>query len=240
MYSFVISEVGPPGAGKTTALQEFCKGENVCLISEEKRNPTDEEKKAWGFDEPISTSWYPNFGTIVVRFNYVKQKFRIDQGIGTVGEGDYLINMVDTCGQKAYFHYSDDQLQHTQGILFFFDATRDPEEYKMEIINIFNEVKQLYQGQLFPPVVFVANKQDLVLQRRIYGGGYGRELLYQRILGSRDPFFNKVPFVGASALEGWGLDKAMDLLMREIVKRVNSILYKTLVPKEEGKWAGIY
>jgi len=89
----MISEVGLAGAGKTTALVQLC-GKNAFLVSEQKREPTEDEKKAWHSDEPVSTSWYPNFGSIILRFNTECHKFEIDQEAGQVGEGEYLINII--------------------------------------------------------------------------------------------------------------------------------------------------
>lgn len=227
MYSWKITLGGPSGAGKTTTLV-LCCGKNAYLLAEEKRMPNSKEIEAWGSDKPVSTSWYPNYGGVIIGFDVFSQQFKMYPNKGKPEEGDYLINIVDTCGQQPFYKHSEKDLADTHGILFVFDASRDPDEYKLEIQNVFNDLQSLYQGRQLPPIVFMANKQDLVKKWRIAQGGHGRELFYQRILGSHDPFYNNVPFVGSSALEGWGVAKAIDYLMKEIIKRINPKFYQDI------------
>jgi signal recognition particle receptor subunit beta len=245
------------GVGKTTILQVLDPDAN--LLHEQKRSLTAEEMRDWkldmdeGFKPFITTSTFPNFGNFIVYLDQKTGKYTIDQEkSGYPVQGSVVTMVFDTPGQKIFFPYREAGASGAWGILFVIDASRDLETHKMEVLNGYVELHEFFKegnrygpvskkNPMLPPTVILANKQDIVQKWKIEQGGKGREVFYQTILGSFDKFFKTVPFVGTCAVttfdertqkpvKPWGVENAVDLLFKEIVKRQKAVRPKDYIP----------
>ena len=106
-----------------------------------------------------------------------------------------------------------------QGILFFIDSALLQLHLDFtniqKIINAFEELKSFLGDELTKiPATFICNKQDLIQSD---GGKAG---FIKRTIAFYDSTFEKYPFVNASALEGWGAQEALRILLLELAKRL--------------------
>ncbi|MHA1799573.1 MAG: GTPase domain-containing protein, partial [Candidatus Helarchaeota archaeon] len=123
----------------------------------------------------------------------------------------------DTCGQEIFYQITKATSEGSQGLLFIVDSTLELKSHSKEIVDVFTQVESHFGGDM-PPTVIVCNKQDLVQKFRIEEGGFGKEVFMKTIMRSYEQKFAKIPFIDACAKDGWGVDKAVELLVEEICK----------------------
>ncbi len=210
---------GLSGAGKTTSLKLLVK--NAHLLGEQKRMPTKEEQEAWNLamGEMVPTSMYTNFGILVVTPNFKTMNFILhDDPDYSPGSNDIIVNLFDTCGQEIFYPLRQATATGVQGILFFIDSALLQLHLDFaniqKIINAFEELKTFLGKELENiPIIFICNKQDLIKTEK------GKAGFIKKTIAFYDSTFEKYPFVNASALEGWGSQEALKMLLVEISKR---------------------
>lgn len=218
-FTIKISLIGLSGSGKTTTLRSLAK-ERAYLMCEQKRPPSEEEMKAWrvAADVEVPTSAVPNFGNLILRPNFEKGTFKLlDYFPDEMEKNDCIIYLYDTCGQEIFYQITKATSEGSQGLLFLVDSTLDLKIHSKEIVDVFETVESHFRGNM-PPTVIVCNKQDLVSKFRIEYGGFGKEVFMRSIMRSYESKFQKIPFIDACAKDGWGVDKALELLVEEICK----------------------
>lgn len=213
--------IGLGGAGKTTALGKLDR--SAYFLGEGERDPTDAEKAAWDhIPKKVSTSRIPNFGQVVFRrsdggVTHIPQ----DQFDGKLQTEDILVHVFDMCGQREFFPFIEEYSIGTDGLLFIVDGSRDLSIHCEEIHTAYLTVKAYFEkrGDPFPPTVFVANKMDIIQRRKIAQGAFKKHIFLRTILNSYQPedVFNRMGFVPASALEGWGIVEALEMLLQYIL-----------------------
>lgn len=218
--------LGLTGSGKTTTLKVIT--DKVFLASEMNRLPTKDESIAWGIpeDEPISTSIGNNYGSV----NVNDKNGSIEMLDSANTKPDYVIMLYDTIG---YAHddkiirigdelYRHDALNGAEGVLFIVDSALDLQDttHPRRILRAFRDVQEYYErnGQVPPLLVFICNKQDIVQKRMLEKGSEGRKIFFETIMRSYDDIFNFIPFINASAKDGWGVRDAFELLIKGIIE----------------------
>ncbi|HUY01009.1 MAG TPA: ADP-ribosylation factor-like protein [Candidatus Deferrimicrobium sp.] len=222
-YSIKIMLSGLSGAGKTTTLKILVK--NAHLLGEQKRAPTKFEQEAWHLatEELVSTSMYTNFGILIVTPNYETQEFIFHHEPNyNPQENDVILNLFDTCGQEIFYPLRQATAIGVQGILFFIDAAllqlRLDFSNVQKIINGFEELRVFLGDELEKiPMVFLCNKQDLIKT------DHGKAGFIKKTIAFYDSMFEKYPFMNASAVEGWGAQDALKVLLMDIAKRLGWI-----------------
>ena len=217
-YSIKIMFSGLSGAGKTTTLKLLVK--NAHLLGEQKRTPTKEEQEAWHIatDQLVSTSMYTNFGILVTSPNFETQEFVFhDEPNYSPREHDIILNLFDTCGQEIFYPLRQATAIGVQGVLFFIDAALL--QLKLDfsnvqrLINGFEELRSFLGAELNKvPMVFICNKQDLIKDEK------GKAGFIKKTVAFYDETFEKYPFINASALQGWGVQEGLKLLLMQIAK----------------------
>lgn len=210
---------GLSGAGKTTTLKVLVK--NCHLLGEQQRMPTKEEQEAWHLatGEMIPTSMYTNFGILIVSPNYETKEMSFHQEADyTPKENDIIVNLFDTCGQQIFYPLRQATAIGVQGILFFIDSALLQLHLDFsniqKIINAFEELKTFIGRELEKiPQVFICNKQDLIRTDK------GKAGFVKKTIAFYDSTFEKYPFVNASALEGWGAQEALRILLLDIARK---------------------
>lgn len=218
-YSIKIMMSGLSGAGKTTTLKLLIP--NAHLLGEQKRIPTKEEQDAWRLatDQMISTSMYTNFGILIATPDYQVDNFNFHKEPNySPKDQDIIINLFDTCGQQIFYPLRQATAIGVQGILFFIDAALLQLHLDFsnvqKIINAFEELRSFLGPELeSTPLVFICNKQDLINTER------GKAGFIKRSIAFYDSAFEKYPFVNASAVEGWGAEEGIKLLLKAIATR---------------------
>ena len=211
---------GLSGAGKTTSLKILVK--NCHLLGEQQRAPTKQEQEAWNLamDQMVPTSMYTNFGILIATPNYKTEEIIFHQEADyNPKENDIIINLFDTCGQQIFYPLRQATAIGVQGILFFIDSALLQLHLDFtniqKIINAYDELKSFLGRELDQiPKVFICNKQDLIQTDR------GKAGFIKKTIAFYDSAFEKYPFVNASALEGWGSQEALKILLLELAKNL--------------------
>jgi len=219
-YSIKIMLSGLSGAGKTTTLKLLVK--NCHLLGEQQRMPTKVEQEAWNLamDQMIPTSMYTNFGILIATPNYQKGEMLFHQEADySPRDNDIIINLFDTCGQQIFYPLRQATAIGVQGILFFIDSAllQLHLDYSnvQKIITAFEELKTFLGAELPNiPGVLICNKQDLIQTDR------GKAGFIKKSIAFYDSTFEKYPFVNASALEGWGAQEALRILLLELAEKL--------------------
>ncbi|MFW9872843.1 MAG: hypothetical protein ACFFG0_07055 [Candidatus Thorarchaeota archaeon] len=198
----------------------------------------------------VRTSTYPNFGQVIVTYNSSEDKFFINREKRDVSDNSFIVTIVDGCGQQCFYPYREGGAAGAYGILFIFDASRVESyteketgkfvyPYVYEIMSAFNELYHFYKkgnvygpvtrlNPMLPPVVILANKQDIVSDR-LKDTKMGRVEFWNALLRSYDPkFFGKYqyPMVECCAIpmpKPYGLEEAIGILFYEIYKRLEIV-----------------
>ncbi len=218
-YSIKVMLSGLSGAGKTTTLKLLVK--NCHLLGEQQRMPTKEEQEAWklALGKMVPTSMYTNFGILIITPDYKIDEFSFHHETNyTPTENDIIVNLFDTCGQQIFYPLRQATAIGVQGILFFIDSALLQLHLDFsniqKIINAFEELKTFLGRELEKiPKVFICNKQDLIQTDK------GKAGFIKKTIAFYDSSFEKYPFVNASALEGWGAELALKILLLDIAKR---------------------
>lgn len=210
---------GLSGAGKTTTLKLLVK--NCHLLGEQQRMPTKEEQDAWKLatDQMISTSMYTNFGIMIITPDYSAEQIVFHEPDYTPRHNDIIVNLFDTCGQEIFYPLRQATAIGVQGILFFIDSALLQLHLDFsniqKIITGFEELKTFLGSELLNiPAVFICNKQDLIKTDR------GKAGFIKKTISFYDNIFEKYPFVNASALEGWGAQEALRILLMDLAKKL--------------------
>ncbi len=210
---------GLSGAGKTTSLKLLVK--TAHLLGEQKRMPTKEEQETWklAMGEMVSTSMYTNFGILIVTPNFKTKEFIFHTEPNySPKDQDIIINIFDTCGQELFYPLRQATATGVQGILFFVDSALMQLHLNFSniqrIINGFEELRTFLGEELKKiPLVIICNKQDLIQTEK------GKAGFIKKTISFYDSTFDRYPFVNASAVEGWGAQEALKLLLLEIAER---------------------
>ncbi|MHA1276287.1 MAG: ADP-ribosylation factor-like protein [Candidatus Helarchaeota archaeon] len=217
-YSIKVMLSGLSGAGKTTSLKLLVK--NAHLLGEQQRMPTLAEKQAWNLatGEMVPTSMYTNFGVLVVTPSQDWGEYTINPIDYSPKSRDIIVNIFDTCGQDIFYPLRKVSSQSTQGILFFIDSALLQLQLDFrniqKIINAFEELRT-FLGKEFEkiPIIFICNKQDLIKTEK------GKAGFIKKTIAFYDSAFEKYTFVNASAIQGWGPEEALLVLLDKIAKR---------------------
>lgn len=210
---------GLSGAGKTTTLQLLIP--TAHLLGEQKRRPTKEEQEAWSLamDQMIPTSMYTNFGILIVTPDYENDSFIFhDEPNYSPKDRDIIVNLFDTCGQQIFYPLRQATAIGVQGILFFIDSAMLQLHLDFtnvhNIINAFEELRSFIGSELENiPLVVLCNKQDLIESDK------GRAGFIKKTIAFYDTTFEKYTFVNASALEGYGAQEALKILLKNIATK---------------------
>jgi len=210
---------GLSGAGKTTTLKLLVK--NCHLLGEQQRMPTPEEQKAWNLalGQMVPTSMYTNFGILIVTPDYKEKKVYFhEESNYNPKDRDIIVNLFDTCGQQIFYPLRQATAIGVQGILFFIDSALLQLHLDFsniqKIITAFEELRTFLGKDLEKiPTVFICNKQDLIKTDK------GKAGFIKKTIAFYDSSFEKYPFVNASALEGWGAQEALRILLLDLAKR---------------------
>ena len=224
-YSLKISLVGLSGSGKTTSLKALCP--DAYLLSEAERSPTEDEAKAWqiGLDEKIPTSRIPNFAQIVLDENCKVKPKESYQG-KELGEHDIHCLVFDTVGQEIFYPVQQATTQGSDGILYIIDSSVPSVYQKHKIVRAYNAIMSYFP--IDTPLCLVYNKQDLVQKRRLQDDdefdynvkNLGRAFYITNLLKNEIPGIEKYPYSNASAIEGWGIQEAVENLVEIIMERL--------------------
>ena len=224
-YSLKISLVGLSGSGKTTTLKALCP--DAYLLSEGERPPTEDEAKAWkvGLDEKIPTSRIPNFAQIVLDEN-CKVKPKEEYQGKELGEKDIHCLVFDTVGQEIFYPVQQATTQGSDGILYIIDSSVPIVYQKDKIVRAYNAIMAYFPSDT--PLCIVYNKQDLVQKQRLEDGdefdynvkNLGRAFYITNLLKKEIPGIENFPYSNASALEGWGVQEAIENLVELIMDRL--------------------
>lgn len=215
-YSIKVMLSGLSGAGKTTTLKLLVK--NCHLLGEQQRMPTKEEQEAWKLlmNEMVPTSMYTNFGILIATPDYQTGEVVFHQEADyNPKENDVIINLFDTCGQQIFYPLRQATAIGVQGILFFVDSALLQLHLDFsniqKIINAYEELKSFLGKELDKiPKVFICNKQDLIKTDK------GKAGFIKKTIAFYDSIFEKYTFVNASALQGWGGQEALKILLKQI------------------------
>jgi len=210
---------GLSGAGKTTTLKLLIP--NAHLLGEQKRRPTKEEQDAWrlAMDQMIPTSMYTNFGILIVTPDYETDSFIFhDEPDYSPKDRDIIVNLFDTCGQQIFYPLRQATAIGVQGILFFIDSALLQLHLNFtniqNIIYAFEELRTFIGDELKNiPLVILCNKQDLINTEK------GRAGFIKKTIAFYDSIFEKYPFVNASAVEGYGAQEALKILLKDIAAK---------------------
>ncbi|NVM54679.1 MAG: hypothetical protein HWN66_13325 [Candidatus Helarchaeota archaeon] len=219
-YSIKVILSGLSGVGKTTTLKVLVK--NCHLLGEQQRMPTKEEQDAWNLamDQMIPTSMYTNFGILIATPNYQTEEIVFHQEADyNPKENDIIVNLFDTCGQQIFYPLRQATSIGVQGILFFIDSALLQLHLDFaniqKIINAYEELKSFIGKELESiPKVFLCNKQDLIKTDK------GKAGFIKKTIAFYDTTFEKYPFVNASAVEGWGAQEALRVLLIDLAKKL--------------------
>lgn len=218
-YSIKVILSGLSGAGKTTTLKILVK--NAHLLGEQQRMPTKDEQEAWNLamGQMVTTSMYTNFGILIITPNFQTKEYIFKQESDyTPKKNDIIVNLFDTCGQEIFYPLRQATTIGVQGILHFIDSALLQLHLDFsnihKIINGFEELKTFLGKELDKiPIVFICNKQDLIKTDKGKAGFIKKSITFY------DSYFKKYPFVNASALEGWGAQEALKILLTEIAEK---------------------
>jgi GTPase SAR1 family protein len=217
-YSIKVMFSGLSGAGKTTSLKLLVK--NAHLLGEQQRMPTPAEQQAWNLatGEMVPTSMYTNFGVLVITPSQTWDQFTVNPLDYSPKSRDIIVNIFDTCGQDIFYPLRQATATGVQGVMFFVDSALLQLQLDFtnvqKIINAFEELRTFLGKDLEKiPVVFICNKQDLIKTEK------GKAGFIKRTIAFYDSAFEKYPFVNASAIQGWGPEEALLVLLAEIATR---------------------
>lgn len=168
--------------------------------------------KAWEVTTnfPVTTSAMPNFGKCVFDEN-----FKIKEDSRLIGRNDIACTIFDTCGQEKFYALSQSTTEGSDGILFLIDSSIPILFQTDRILGLYKTVLSDFGEDT--PMNVVYNKQDIVQKRRLDDDNLGRAFYMTHVLTKHFPKFKQFPYFDASALEGWGINEAIEDLVERIM-----------------------
>jgi translation elongation factor EF-Tu-like GTPase len=82
-------------------------------------------------------------------------------------------------------------------------------------------------------MIVVCNKQDIVDRKKVKEGSIGKAGFMKTILDSYIYKLKNVPFFNASALEQWGIQEAIENLVRMIMIKVDNTFFGPVLKDQE-------